>query len=1559
MDFLEELEKTKLIEEKIEEHHKLKRHLSIDKESLLGKEENLLNEYSSLNPLNLVNTIETLYPSIINSSKLDSLNTLSSYKSSHNIKFDLLDFELKKNISEKLKTILEEITCTQVSEQSFFIGNDKGLVKMYEIENGNELKTFSVPQMNSTVSVLENKGNEYIFVGYNDGTINLFDIKKGNLLNSFKEIHSSKILSIKFINYDKNIFKIISSDEEGQTILTTFTISKLKKKPITSLIIKNTSPIYTTIKFNPIENDPKCLLGLASMDKVFLYSLEPKLEKIFELKKPEYVEENEIPDISLGYGGRPSSQTGKKKLSEGGGNKETFFAIAWGNVILFYSIKLKADIFIPEGPIGFFENNIGIMRLGFISASIIYFFDKTAQLKIINTSFCDFGKYEMNEDKKFVYNKNALIDEGKILDPHMKKNNISKNKEIQLYTYINYIYNMQNSIYLLTKEGLRIGKVLSYKDCIEDIIKISNNWFGAMCLAIDIYQGNLTSFPGVPTEEEERKKKLEPYLEELLNKYIDYNLQNAETEQGNDEDIMDMKDDKIIECINVSIEFCFGIKIFDYLLNNVEKTFSKHGKEELFYKLLEPFIFNDQLINEDLSETFLILLYKTYKCKKELVLLSHLFTHINLKSVSTPAIQKLASDENLFTLIIYTYSNGFTYEDFFIPINKMFQFYLSEEAYEFELDNENIENSEEYKYFNYCEIYGVKGFEGINDLEKSKEYIGHKLLWYIEQSLKGNKLASASNFELLKFNMSSENYKYFISLIFYWILQDKVFLTLLNFDSYSLFVILNLFLTEPIIVKIIQEFNFSIFNDEQFKNIININIPEKTNDSNKEKENSDKNNLNIDDKTKIKYNDLNNVLLYIIKLTESQNDYLSHQDLDNLLIKYATICQDINELPELIKTKIFEGINNNIKFFANYAVIRHDLIKEKKDKFNCHSLSKNKMDINDLYFTKISKNITELLNSELYTFTQEELLEFSKNSENMPFTLIKIKIYELLKNYDECLKIYLENKNEAIQNEVFDWLDKIFINYSQILEEEKNNNTNKETKESKENTSDKKENEENIIIYKDRETIENERRKEIMKEELYNLRKVIISRIEKLAKIQLDKIKILIEKYFVNEDKLILIDKIKNNSKLQLEFLNQLLNPTNSSYSDKPFGEEEIQDKQYTYFFSLKLLFNKLYKKEKETVREKKIQEKFEKLFLKQISLLISLNHENEVLKYIEKNIKIYPNYPLRKILNECIDNNILDATIFLYQALGESKNALNLNKSNLDRAFNSYLKDELYDDKSEFSKILNICINICKENSESLTKKETEESKENHKEGEDLWFNLLETLYKYEEDCEKNQKVNISQYRRKKVQNRLQKYIAELLKQMCLYVGIQNLVEYLTENQNRAQYKEFKSILESMLRTNTSFNRVIDNTMTILNRALSNYENERKRVILKGNNYNYNKCDVCQNFFENYKNEIMLCFGCGHQSHKKCCYKRKLNKDEIVGGVEFSEECMICHQNEIEDENEEKLEKEKEVELKEMNDIYGKENEEKRNEVRNKRDKIRKLNKYDKIFENEMAMFY
>ena len=174
------------------------------------------------------------------------------------------------------------------------------------------------------------------------------------------------------------------------------------------------------------------------------------------------------------------------------------------------------------------------------------------------------------------------------------------------------------------------------------------------------------------------------------------------------------------------------------------------------------------------------------------------------------------------------------------------------------------------------------------------------------------------------------------------------------------------------------------------------------------------------------------------------------------------------------------------------------------------------------------------------------------------------------------------------------------------------------------------------------------------------------------------------------------------------------------------------------------------------------------------------------------------------------------------------------------------------------------------------------------------------------------------------------------------------------------------------MLRTNTSFDRVLKSTMTILKRAINNSENERRKITLQGNNYNYKKCDVCHELFEDSKNEIVLCFGCGHQSHKACCYKRKLKKDEFasIEGEDYKPECTICHQNEIENaDNGEKDDNKKEqiIESIEEGLDKGKDNNNKdknKDKVKkfkfgNKIDKFKKMSRYDKNYEDEMSMLY
>jgi WD40 repeat protein len=273
---------------------------------------------------------------------------------------------------------MKDINCFKIADKYLFTGENDGSAHMYLIEKGEERRNFNVPQFNSPVSVIENNNADYLLVGYYDGTINLFDINKGNLMHSIKEIHKTKIIALKFANVEKNSFTFISTDEEGQVMDITYSskLKNLKKNTSNELIFKDTEAVYAITKFKPNTDENKSLLGFSSANKVRLYTLEPKLELIFELNKPDYIEENDIPDISLGWGNRPQPKSTKKKLSEGIANKEIFFAVAWGHVISFYVITSKGDKYIPEGPIGYFENNISIIRLGFISASIIYFLTK-------------------------------------------------------------------------------------------------------------------------------------------------------------------------------------------------------------------------------------------------------------------------------------------------------------------------------------------------------------------------------------------------------------------------------------------------------------------------------------------------------------------------------------------------------------------------------------------------------------------------------------------------------------------------------------------------------------------------------------------------------------------------------------------------------------------------------------------------------------------------------------------------------------------------------------------------------------------------------------------------------------------------------------------------------------------------------------------------------------------------------------------------------------------------------------------------------------------------------
>ena len=156
-------------------------------------------------PLKFVDTIEHIYQSLINkSSEKKNFRILSSYKQNHQMKCDLIDFEIKTNNSSKITKKIKEINCIKIIKENIYIGVKDGKVYMYEIESGLEKETFGIENFNIPVSVINNKENIYLIIGYENGAINIFDMKNTSLIKSIIDIHKTKIISLEYILIEKN-----------------------------------------------------------------------------------------------------------------------------------------------------------------------------------------------------------------------------------------------------------------------------------------------------------------------------------------------------------------------------------------------------------------------------------------------------------------------------------------------------------------------------------------------------------------------------------------------------------------------------------------------------------------------------------------------------------------------------------------------------------------------------------------------------------------------------------------------------------------------------------------------------------------------------------------------------------------------------------------------------------------------------------------------------------------------------------------------------------------------------------------------------------------------------------------------------------------------------------------------------------------------------------------------------------------------------------------------------------------------------------------------------------
>ena len=957
----------------------------IKKKELELKEEKKFKIPNFKNSIEFINYMENEYiESTIKKNK--KIFKLQNYSSFINKKPTVLQFPNKQSLTEKIFREKNPINSISAKEDLLFTGDSMGKIKMFSIEKECEIKSFSNKEINSKVLCMDISDDLLnLLSGYSNGFIALWDLKFGRLKKLLKDQHDYSILCCKFIKYDEYTTQFISSDISGEVnkiILTqNFLYLNVSNE---NIIYYKTTPFYQidVLKFNNDEKNnlnPE-IIALASTEFVLLYQLNPEPKQIYKIHRPLYFSKSYIPDISFGFGYIPRNVPSNildvlkddeinkldpnpiARINEIDINKQyKLFSVSWEKIIYIYVLKfIKNNLFQDLILVGHYCNSTVILRMGFISNSIIYIYDVYKSFKVLNTGLMTPGDIILNDEhnvipqinKKHKPELNDIKMDDQFLFQSFVKDLSEKIREIKLPTYNNFIINQFKTLYILTKKNFSFGKLLNWEQSINNL-RQEGEWMEALTLGLDIYMGKNISFPDIPIDENGRKIKVGSTLKGMILHYCIINTENGD----------------LNNCLDICIEFCILINDIDYLINKVKPIFDNKDFSENFIQKLEPFILNDNMKNQNIGYDALKKICDYYIKKNNIDTLNSILSHLNLSCFDSGDIIDICVKYKFITPLIEIYMNN-KKEKYFEPILKIYNIFIQ---------SKEIENDKFISYEN-----ALKNIP-LNELINSKQYIGDKLLWYINLCVDGIKFP---NKEII----SGKKYEFLIHDIFVWMIKKKNLTELINFDSLSVFTILTKFFN----INAIFTSLFTLeYDPKQFEGIIY--------------HNEQINNTNI-------YLFLN----IIIEIAQSINKSFVQYDL------YYFIIQISSKMGKLENEIILKAA----KFFINIESKIDELNKE-KDNFGFRNKNFSNEEI-----IKLSKEINEMINHSNLILKENDYRDLLQTTEKTSFILVKINLLKLLNEDLKCLNVFLtEYTFEDKIKKTFDFIDETFRKYKNHKQE--------------------------------------------------------------------------------------------------------------------------------------------------------------------------------------------------------------------------------------------------------------------------------------------------------------------------------------------------------------------------------------------------------------------------------------------------------------------------------------------------------------------------------------------
>jgi len=785
----ERIKKQKEEEEKERQRREEEEKINKKKEEQKKKLESFIPQFP--NPLDFIQYIEILRVNTKISGEMHNFLLKNHIKKNNKYNVSVISslYEISKILSkEDVNLIFSKrdllIACTLKGEIFSFSMDTQKLINRILPKN---IKSQNI----NCVDVTEDLQDA--ICGYQDGTIALINVNTGEIKYTTNKIHKDvSCLEIKIYKKEKeNEISFISSGENGQLFYNNF------KKTIfwklnSVLILKNNSPIFLikfvtfSMKNHHYYQNLNCLkkfVLFGSLQEIKFYCIEPKIEQIFEVKKPSHIRGNLVPDAQIGIGRMPEIFMRFKKTDV---KNHLLMAISWGNIIYFYQLPIINGIAIKEyKEIGYYINMFDIIRIGFLNSSVIFCLDKAFSIKILDTSKISTGKIKFSGIKPEIPKNNdfAEIEKNRHICEY-----ISNQKKIgDCETYLYSIIDNNSSLQIIGDKQIFCYNLVDWDILLKEFQK-KKDYLNLFSVGINLYYGKMLSFSNIP-ERKLLKRTVGNFLKDIIIKYIDLTIGKKKSDIKEPIELQ-----KINECINITIEFFIEIDSVEFLLRSIEPLFEEKEYGPLFFSKLEPIILCDRAMKSILPSDIVLNLIDLYNKNDKLEIISQLLLHMNLITLDNPEIIEKLEELNLFIPLIYLYHNGKN-EDYFIPLQKMFDFYTTKLKWiDILINNED-------NYINYSNAL-TKKLLSLKEVYNSKEYNCHRILWYIKWCLTGKKFPDNT------IKMKEELFNVLVPKIAYWLINENVISELLNFDPKNYFNIYkNIFLIKSLYNKIVDSAN--------------------------------------------------------------------------------------------------------------------------------------------------------------------------------------------------------------------------------------------------------------------------------------------------------------------------------------------------------------------------------------------------------------------------------------------------------------------------------------------------------------------------------------------------------------------------------------------------------------------------------------------------------------------------------------------------------------------------------------------------------------------------------